>query len=129
MIEHDREVAKAAMASHEFGGDWTAAKLERVGKYLTAYTTIFAKNPRAQKLTPIYVDAFAGTGYRSRLPRLEDQTQLFSELRETDADAFLKGSARIALDVEPPFKRYAFIELDGAHAREAEDSITTHLNR
>jgi three-Cys-motif partner protein len=119
MIEQDREFAKAA-ATHEFGGDWTAAKLERVGKYLTAYTTIFAKNPRAQKLTPIYVDAFAGTGYRSRLPRLEDQTQLFSELRETDADAFLKGSARIALEVEPPFKQYVFIEQDAAHVRELE---------
>jgi protein gp37 len=120
MIEQDREFAKAAMATHAFGGNWTAAELERVHKYLTAYTTIFARNPRAQKLIPMYVDAFAGTGYRSRLPRLEGQTQLFSELRETDAEAFLKGSARIALEVEPPFKRYIFIEQDGARARELE---------
>ncbi len=114
------ENVKAAMAVREFGGDWTEAKLERVGKYLSAYTTIFAKHPRAQKLTPMYVDAFAGTGYRRRLPRLEDQTQLFSELRETDADDFLKGSARIALEVEPPFKQYVFIEQDADHARALE---------
>ena len=90
MIKQDREFAKKAMATHEFGGEWTAAKLRRVRKYLTAYTTIFANNPKAQKLISIYVDAFAGTGYRSNLSKLEGQTRLFSELRETDADAFSK---------------------------------------
>ena len=120
MIEQVRKLAKPAMATHEFGGEWTAAKLGRVRKYLTAYTTIFANNPNARKLISIYVDAFAGTGYRSNFPRLEGQTRLFSELRETDADAFLKGSARIALEVAPPFRRYVFIEQDAARTRELE---------
>ncbi len=37
--------------SHTFGGDWTEQKLERLQKYLKAYTTIFTKNERAQSLT------------------------------------------------------------------------------
>jgi len=52
------------MAKHAFGGDWTTDKLERVRKYLCAYTTIFKKNLRASYFTTIYVDAFAGTGER-----------------------------------------------------------------
>ena len=108
------------MPVDEFGGDWTAEKLERVRKYLAAYTVIFARNPKAQKLIPIYVDAFAGTGYRTKPPRLDAQTTLFEELAEPEAEAFLKGSARIALDVEPPFKQYLFIEQDAARAQELE---------
>ncbi len=108
------------MAVHEFGGDWTAEKLERVRKYLVAYTRIFAGNLRAQKLTPIYVDAFAGTGYRTRRREEQDQTLLFPELDEPEAEAFLKGSAQLALEVEPPFREYVFIERDGKRAQELE---------
>lgn len=106
------------MATHEFGGDWTTEKLHCLRRYLAAYTTIFARNPRAQNLTPIYVDAFAGTGYRAKPPRLDPHMPLFTELTEPEADNFLKGSARIALDVEPPFKRYIFVEQDAERARE-----------
>jgi three-Cys-motif partner protein len=35
---------------------------------------------------------------------------LFPELLDQDAQEFLKGSARIALEVEPSFNRYIFIE-------------------
>ena len=108
------------MPVDEFGGDWTAEKLERVRKYLAAYTVIFARNPKAQKLIPIYVDAFAGTGYRTKSPRLDAQTALFEELAEPEAEAFLKGSARIALEVEPPFKQYVFVEQEAARAQELE---------
>lgn len=109
------------MPAHNFGGDWTTDKLERVRKYLVAYTTIFARNPRAQKLTPIYVDAFAGTGYRSKPRRIDAQTPLFAELTEPEADAFLKGSAQIALEVDPSFKQYVFIEQDAGRAGELEN--------
>jgi three-Cys-motif partner protein len=108
------------MPVHKFGGGWTTEKLERVRKYLVAYTTIFARNPRAQKLTPIYVDAFAGTGYRSKPRSLDAETPLFAELTEADTDAFLKGSAQIALEIDPPFKQYLFIEQDAEHAKELE---------
>jgi three-Cys-motif partner protein len=106
---------------HRFGGGWTEEKLKRVRKYLAAYTKIFAKNPRAQKLTPIYVDAFAGTGYRTQPERQDDRTTLFAELTEPEAVGFLKGSAQIALEVEPPFRQYIFVEQDATHAAELEE--------
>jgi three-Cys-motif partner protein len=105
--------------SHEFGGDWTTDKLERVRKYLQAYTIIFNHNPKAQKLHTIYVDAFAGTGYRTPRPECANIIR-FPELGEADNQAFLKGSARIALEVQPSFKEYLFIECDPDHCRELE---------
>jgi hypothetical protein len=41
-------------------------------------------------------------------------------LAEPEAEAFLKGSARIALEVDPPFKQYVFIEQDAGRAQELE---------
>ena len=61
---------------HEFGGPWTAKKLETVKKYLSAYTTIFKNNLRAQYFQTIYVDAFAGTGYS----KLKKQSYFFTML-------------------------------------------------
>jgi len=62
------------MSEHIFGGDWTSEKLERVRKYLQAYTTIFHRNERARFFTTYFVDAFAGTGDRkdSNVPGLSD---------------------------------------------------------
>jgi three-Cys-motif partner protein len=106
------------MTRHEFGGDWTTEKLERVRKYLVAYTTIFNANERARYLIPTYVDAFAGTGGRSQPQRAKAHNLLFPELSEHDNQEFLKGSARIALEVSPPFQQYLFIEQDEARATE-----------
>jgi len=50
---------------HQFGGNWTEEKLEKLREYLHAYTTIFKQNIRASWYKTIYVDAFAGTGYRT----------------------------------------------------------------
>jgi three-Cys-motif partner protein len=94
----------------EFGGAWTQRKLDALGKYLRAYTTIFNKNPRAQFFTISYVDAFAGTGTLSG-PELGPLAEHFPELLETVKE-YRKGSARRALEVEPPFDRYIFIEKD-----------------
>ncbi len=105
-------------APHEFGGDWTSEKLETVRKYLVAYTTIFTKNPRAKFLRTIYVDAFAGTGYRANARFKTNAVPLTPELIEPDRDAFLKGSTRIALEVEPSFTRYLFIEQNPEYVRE-----------
>jgi three-Cys-motif partner protein len=108
------------MQHHEFGGDWTRDKLERVRKYLSAYTLIFDRNPKAQFLYPIYVDAFAGTSYHS-LTHSDFTPELpLPELIEPDNQAFLKGSTRIALEVEPPFKQYIFIEKDPQRVQELE---------
>lgn len=100
------------MKEHNFGGDWTQKKLERVRKYLGAYTRIFASNPRAKTLKPVYVDAFAGSGYRTESRRQTMNAELFPELSDPESQAFRKGSARIALEVDPPFKGYLFVEQD-----------------
>ena len=105
------------MSGHTFGGSWTEDKLGRVRKYLAAYTKIFRRNPKAQFFKTTYVDAFAGTGYRSDPHLTEDHPHLFED---PDAQEFLKGSARIALEVEPSFDRYLFIDLNPAHAQELE---------
>jgi hypothetical protein len=51
-------------------------------------------------LTPIYVDAFAGTGCRAPA----SQPLLFPKLEKLETEAFLEGSARIALKVELKFE-------------------------
>jgi three-Cys-motif partner protein len=109
------------MAKHAFGGDWTTDKLERVRKYLCAYTTIFKKNPRASYFTTIYVDAFAGTGERiesaSRRGKAKPTDSLGDE-GDTDAQSLQKGSARIALEVDPLFDRFVFIERSAKRVKE-----------
>jgi three-Cys-motif partner protein len=109
------------LTQHKFGGPWTEEKLTRLRKYLEAYTMIFTRNPRARFFRRWYVDAFAGTGVRSS--NTKDQESTTQPLFEADADAqdFMKGSARIALDIAPPFDRYLFIEKDPAFASDLDD--------
>jgi three-Cys-motif partner protein len=69
---------------------------------------------------PIYVDAFAGTGYRTQPEPAHPEEYLSRELVGPENERFLKGSARIALEVEPPFQRYIFVERDAERAKELE---------
>lgn len=108
------------MTKHEFGGDWTTEKLERLRKYLCAYVTIFTKNPKAQFFTTIYVDAFAGTGSRVDPAQKAAARDMFGEPPDHDSESFKKGSARIALEVEPSFHRFVFIEQNADRLRELE---------
>jgi three-Cys-motif partner protein len=95
-------------SQHQFGGSWTEEKLNRVRKYLTAYTTIFTQNPGAATYQTIYVDAFAGTGYRTASSQpTSTALPLFAD---EDAASLQQGSAAIALETEPPFNHYLFIE-------------------
>jgi three-Cys-motif partner protein len=58
----------------------------------------------------LYVDAFAGTGYR-QLKQVQDRKKpLFPEIEEVEVSGFLSGSAKIALQIDPKFDRYVFIE-------------------
>ena len=94
------------MAKQQFGGDWTEDKLSRIKEYLQAYNTAL-KN---QRFSREYIDAFAGTGYREIRCEGTDEATLFPELAEPEVRRFLDGSARIALNVEPGFNRFTFIE-------------------
>jgi three-Cys-motif partner protein len=116
------------MAEHTFGGDWTADKLDRVRKYLCAYTNIFEKNERARHFTTIYVDAFAGTGQRSAR-RSKTSAGAFGSEGDTDAESLQKGSARIALEVESPFDRFLFIEQRADRVSDLQDLRTEFPNR
>jgi three-Cys-motif partner protein len=89
------------MAEHRFGGAWTEEKLTVLHKYLNAYTKVLKNQP----FTSYYIDAFAGTG--DRTPKREKQQ---AALDLPELDTMTKGSARIALEVEPPFHEYIFIE-------------------
>jgi len=98
---------------HLFGGDWTAEKLNMVKRYLASYTTALKNQP----FRTAYIDAFAGTGYHT--PRRQAKSTgpvqaslpgIPPELLEKDSQEFIDGSARIALQVEPRFHKYIFIE-------------------
>lgn len=100
-----------------FGGSWTQQKLLILSKYLRAYRKIFDKNPRARYFQVAYVDAFAGTGV---IPRAEIEgtfAELIPGLTEAEEE-FRKGSARRALEVDPPFHNYIFIERNRAKCDE-----------
>ncbi len=92
----------------QFGGDWTEQKLDCVSKYLSAYTKIMNNQP----FNFAYIDAFAGTGYRKVM--LDENTNeiMFPELDSQEVVNFRQGSVRNALEVQPPFKKYIFIEED-----------------
>lgn len=100
---------------HRFGGDWTAAKLEIIASYLSAYTTAL----KGQPFKKAYVDAFAGTGYVDQTDE-RSGAPLFPDLAAEEAQKFLEGSAVRALRTEPRFDRYIFIERDAKRCAELE---------
>lgn len=115
--------------SHNFGGDWTERKLEMLAKYLNAYTKVL-KNRHFQTA---YIDAFAGTGYRTATTSVNGTAHLlFPDIAENDSQTFLDGSARIALRTEPPFNRYIFIESNAERCRQLDqlrDDFPTMADR
>lgn len=98
----------------QFGGDWTRIKLEHIGKYLAAYTRAL-KN---MNFHLIYIDAFAGTGYRTVEFKDDKQSLLFPDQAGEDAEILHAGSARIALETDPCFAEYYFVEQSFDKCRE-----------
>lgn len=97
---------------HRFGGPWTDEKLKRLTKYLAAYTKLFKSNPQAAYFHTIYLDAFAGSGYRTISKKNGgDIGHLFDDVADDqDASQFKKGSVQVALDIDPPFDEYVFVD-------------------
>ena len=103
----------------EFGGAWTQKKLDALKKYLQAYTRIFKRDARRARFFSIsYVDAFAGTGTLRR-PELGGLAEFLPELKEYE-EGFRKGSVKRALEVDPPFDKYVFVEKDAKKCTELE---------
>ena len=88
----------------EFGkeiGEWSEIKLKCIHNYLGAYSNILS---RAGYKEYYFIDGFASTG--------------FCKSKQTSTT--IRGSATLALSVNPPFSRYFFIELDKNKINELE---------
>lgn len=107
--------------NHQFGGDWTEKKLTKVRKYLPAYTTALKNTP----FKLMYIDAFAGTGYRTSK---NDASALRQLLEFPEVDDLAKGSARLALEVEPAFDRYVFIEKNRRKLGRLREMVANYLH-
>lgn len=107
-------------------GPWAREKLDALGEYLNFYTTVL-KNQGHWCRGTIYIDAFAGPGKskvrqaakvaNAQPDNLFDEIVPMAEAVE-EADEFLKGSPRIALDISNPFSSYTFIERNPIRAAE-----------
>lgn len=120
---------KKDQVDHTFGGYHTDLKLSMVEQYLKAYTKALSKpvKPFGVKFDLWYIDAFAGTGYRTvDIP--EKEQGLFAEEPRAAERILVRGSAQIALDVTPKFDFVVFIEKRQDFAQElkyAKDRLST----
>ena len=96
-----------SQVKHEFGGFWTQVKLERLSAYLPYFTREMGDDYRA-----IYFDAFAGTGTVDR--RKPKKTGLTGFFKFPDPPP-IDGSARRALQIDPAFGRYVFVDHNDSH--------------
>lgn len=120
-----RSRATSTGKAHRFGGDWTQTKLDVLSDYLAAYTRALKDKPTAARpFRKAYIDAFAGTGYRTLRGERDEgaasSNLLFPDLADAAPQQLLDGSARLALKVEPRFDRYIFVERDPDRCRELE---------
>jgi three-Cys-motif partner protein len=76
-------------------GPWSEIKLDIVKDYAAAYSRILAAQT-IQRFHHSYVDAFAGAGVHI----------------SKSSGEFIPGSPTNALNVQPPFREYHFIDLD-----------------
>ena len=74
-------------------GPWSLIKLEIINEYAKAYSLILNKQP---KISHVYIDAFSGAG--------------IAIARESGESVL--GSALIAIRIDPPFKKYYFVDSD-----------------
>jgi len=110
-------------------GAWAKDKLESLRRGLDYYTTRLKNQPHWQQ---VYIDAFAGPGLSTIRTKPREQggerlmTDMFAALNDSDPVEeeveYLKGSPRVALDIQNPFDRYIFIERDLKRLAELEAS-------
>lgn len=102
------------MSQQQFGGSWTDTKLECLRRYLREYMKIMKSNERARFFTTNYLDAFAGTGYIVRESSKKETSISFfpDEEQDENRESLKKGSPCQALEIDPPFDRYIFVEKD-----------------
>jgi three-Cys-motif partner protein len=119
--------APSPASEHKFGGPDTQDKLARLRAYLPAFTSALKYQPFVR----VYIDAFAGSGRRTEeLPALP----LLDGNNAEPQIVTVPGSARLAIEVAPPFDRLVLIEndperhaaLDELHAEFPKREIECH---
>lgn len=100
------------LGEHEFGSLSTSLKLSMVQGYLQSYATLM----QGKGFDLWYVDAFAGTGEVTK--RIAAEETLVGPIPETVERR--KGSAQIAIEIEPPFDRLVFMEQKPKHVEALE---------
>ncbi len=90
---------------------WSEVKLDILREYASAYSKILAAQEHP-KLYHVYIDGFAGAGvHRSR-----------------DRGDLVAGSPLNALQVQPPFKEYHFVDLNGDKVEFLKKTVAGHAN-
>jgi three-Cys-motif partner protein len=106
-------------------GPWAKDKLHALNQYLDYYTKVL-KN---QSWRLVYVDAFSGGGTAAvRMAKRSDDSQspLIVEASDPEEQEFIRGSPRIALELNNPFDTYVFIDANGARIAELQ-AITSEF--
>src|SRR5215831_12781948 len=110
-------------SGQEFGGNWTQQKLAILREYLSPYARILHK----QRLSFAYIDAFAGTGYRTTSNSdPSDNLDLLDQSPNQESKHFLEGSAALALSIEPHFPTLIFIEKSAAKLAQLRQLVDKH---
>jgi three-Cys-motif partner protein len=117
--------ATGQLLGADWGGDWTEEKLAILQEYLGRYNTVL-KN---KAFTRVYIDAFAGAGYREKRRKQSGVFDLFEETSQDEAQRFLKGSAKRALEVVPAFHKYIFVESDPDNVEALERLKSEHKDQ
>jgi three-Cys-motif partner protein len=111
------------VGDHEFGSQDTDLKLSVVEAYIQAYTkALTGKWPELW-----YIDAFAGTG--SRTVRVAARAGDLFDASAPEQVEHRRGSARIALDVHPPFNRVVFMEKNPLYCAALQELKSQYPNR
>jgi three-Cys-motif partner protein len=89
---------------HDEIGIWSEVKLAIIKKYAAAYTTVMEAQRRERflRMRWLYIDGYAGSGHH---------------ISKTRGD-LVEGSPLIALNTNPPFHEYHFIDSDTGKASE-----------
>ncbi len=91
-----------------FGGNWSDEKLKALHAYMESYCTVLKKS----RFELVYIDAFAGSG-RTVIEADEDgvANELFDDAEVLKEDAsYRHGSPLLALECQPPFSSFIFID-------------------
>ncbi len=104
------------MSEQQFGGSHTVKKLDVVERYLNAYVTVMKK----RSFITHYVDAFAGSGSSTAKIDKNNDPLLF------EIDDIVQGSVPRALEVEPAFDRYIFIDKKNTNISALEQIKSEH---